>query len=167
MSVCSTRWYKICNFMSKGRHQCQTLNQILDLPIHKCYYRVSQFTYIHIVHTYLHILHNIPPGPSMLRFEALSTWTMPLFPDFSPAVSLSEIAFQSRFWTMPHYCSNTSRGIVHMDNAAFPNFFLGAVTSGCLCKRHCPTLQNWVSELILDNAALLQQYSQKRVKVLQ
>merc|ERR1712020_571826 len=49
-----------------------------------------------------------------------------------------------------------------MDNAAFPNFFLGAVTSGCLCKRHCPTLQNWVSELILDNAALLQQYSQKR-----
>ena len=103
----------------------------------------------------------------MLSFCPLSMWTMPLFPNFSPAVSLSEIGFQSRFWTMPHYCSNTPRGIVHMDNAAFPNFFLGAVTSGCLCKRHCPTLQNWVSELILDNAALLQQYSQKRVKVLQ
>ena len=61
----------------------------------------------------------VPPGPSMLRFEALSTWTMPVFPNLSPAVSQSEIAFQSRFWTMPHYCSNTPRGIVHMDNATF------------------------------------------------
>ena len=65
---------------------------------------------------------------------------------------------------MPHYCCNTPRDIVHVDNAAFPNF-LRTIMSGCLWNRHCPTLQNWVSEYILDNAALLQQYSQ-RVEVL-
>ena len=74
---------------------------------------------------------DIPTGLSMLSFCPLSMCTMLLFPNFSPAFSLSEIGCQ-----------------------------------GWFCKRHCPTLENWVSESILDNAALLQQYSQ-RVELLQ
>ena len=54
--------------------------------------------------------------------EALSTWTMPPFQIFFWGLSQVDasargivqhckIGFQSRFWTMPHYCSNTPRGL--------------------------------------------------------
>ena len=52
----------------------------------------------------------IPSGQSMLRFEALATWPMPLFPIFSGAGSLSEFWFQSQLWPMPLLYHNRPRG---------------------------------------------------------
>ena len=64
------------------------------------------------------------------------------------------IGFQSQFWTMPHYCSNTPRGIVHMDNATFS--LLRPILNEC-CNittgivQHCLQCCRWFS-----NSARLQ-----------